>query len=445
MMEREVPDEGVFSRRMSSNWAELPQTLRRRQKHRPDILSQFTDFSEASECESRRIEPKAMNVRRIVKRSELLRKFEINDSKIVRGGISYDDFDDDYNKRKFENNHNQDTNKISGKLFQIRPKTNFPSMMMMMKNEYRSLSDEERKTNSPDSLLVKSSDSESSSDDYGHTDDSGAFLESQLSRYENIKIGKKTKNNNESNLKKKLNLNDFSGIKSDGGKKSSLSETRLDFNKNIARKNTKDIQVTKNSDNLDRVEESRKYSSAISPTSTTPPIPPVPPTPITPSTTTTTIAYEYENIPRIDMSKINISKSTSKNQPTIEQLRMEIGCELRNNDKKKLSNKNSIENSSSQSIDELRFEGLIHDIYSDEHKNNNNNKMTTITEEKQDGSKLSVREILKRFEELRVQNEMQQQTDDKNNDKTLTTIQETLEKLDEKVKRSSNQVYIIYI
>lgn len=401
-MEREVTDEALFSHRMSTNWAELPQTLRRRQKHRPDILSQFTDFSETSECESRKTDIKPV---KIIKRSELLRKFEINDIKIERE-LSYDDYDDDYKSK----------NQLSGKLFQVRPKTNFPSMMMMMKNEYKNLSDEERKTNSPDSLLVKSSDSELSSDDYGHTDDSGAFLESQLSRYENM-----TNPQTNNNLKNKIKLINQNNIDDQSVDARILSnyETKI-----MSRKNNKEkIIVNKSTENLEQVKDNRKFFNSISPT--------------TPTTTTSSSSYDYENIPRIDMSKININKNSSK-QPTIEELRMEIGCELRNSDKKILTN---VDNNSQT------LEGLIHDMYNDECKKNN--KISTIKEEKQDvssvgGSKLSVREILKRFEELRIQNEMQQQADDKNNDKTLTTIKETLEKLDEKVKRSSNQVYIIY-
>ncbi|KAK0085614.1 hypothetical protein PV325_004796 [Microctonus aethiopoides] len=462
-MEREVTDgDGVFSKCMSNNWAELPQTLRRRQKHRPEILNQFTDYLDPSECELRSMnrKPTSMNVRRIVKRSELLHKFEMNNwekSKIDKKlSITTDD-----------NYH--------------RVNPNFPSMIM--KNEYRSLSDEERKTNSPDSLLIKSSDSELSSDEYGHTDDSGAFLESKASKYENMdrsmQVGQRgrfaklfsrdeTCNERISNGKCIITSQQQPNRKSSG-----CSETRLDMNKNVTRKTTKVDAIhtaviapsNQNNDYLQRTDQQRKNITS---------------------------AYDYENIPRIDMTKIMMSNEQGKlaargtqRQPTIEELRMEVGCQLRNgrhssasnenrdeaikkfcdstsptfssspsstnNNNNIINNNNDTNNQSSSSAEEIRLQGFIRDYYNNDQLSGNRanaerkkSKMETITEEKQDGSKLSVREILKRFEELRMQNEVQQhqqvQSEEKSNDKTFTTIQETLQKLDEKVKRSSNQI-----
>ena len=463
MMVREVSDaEGVFSRRLSSNWAELPNTLRRRQKHRPDILSQFTDFSE-SECEYRRhelpIQQSSQQIRRVVKRSELLRKYEDRDN-AVQSNNYWDkrkndkklsvnsSVNDDYRKHYETNNNNHND---------PRGRSSYNNVNRY-EREYPNLSDDERKTNSPDSLLVKSSESESSSDEYGHTDDSGAFLEkpSNFDRAPRTKyeMFNGTRINDQHHVSQKSRFAKFFSTAKDEvdskRPKSTILETgKLDVNKNVTKKIGGNMNVKKNNEIFD---ENKFIESG-------------PP------------KYEYENIPRIDLSKIDHrtfqnssgckSPASGREQPTIEQLRMEAGCQLRNNkNSNKLENRDesvkkttcssptSATSSSSPSLmssptgnrprqpsmEELRLEGLIQDFYNNDQTTATNranaerkiSKMETITEEKQDGSKLSVREILKRFEELRIQNEMQ--NEERHNDKTLNTIQETLKKLDEKVK-----------
>lgn len=486
MMEREVSDtEGVFSRRLSSNWAELPNTLRRRQKHRPEILSQFTDFSESSESElfRRQEAPWQQQPRRVVKRSELLRKFEDREVRMDSGcywnrgrvdkrpssGCLDDDYRKHYETSGMINNNNNNNNNETSRLGQHRRgKTSEDSNNRSAgryDREYRSFSDEERKTNSPDSLLVKSSESESSSDEYGHTDDSGAFLEKPSSfdraprtKYE---MFNGTRINEQHRVSQKSRFAKFfsparedvaepkrpkSSPENRKSSSSVASETRLDVNKNVTRKI--------GNANAKRDEDDKFIESG-------------PP------------KYEYENIPRIDVSKIDqksLQKSPRDRQPTIEQLRMEAGCQLRNtrnsaaigDDRDEPTKKTTCSSptsatsssspssissptgnrSSQPSLEELRLEGLIQDFYNTDQISAANrasaerkiSKMETITEEKQDGSKLSVREILKRFEELRMQNEMQ--NEERHGDKTLNTIQETLKKLDEKVKSYQVEIFI---
>lgn len=397
-MEREVSDtEGVFSRRLTSNWAELPTTLRRRQKHRPDILNQFTDYSESSENELHKLEPKAFsNVQRIVRRSEFLRRLESGD--LVRKDIS--DYRRGIRERRltpesplnrldegyWRDYDNQDLKSV------YRKRSNF------MGREMKSLSDEDRKTNSPDSLLIKSSESELSSDEYGHTDDSGAFLEQASHPDKPFKT-------------KRSSFIKFFAKDGNREKKKQDSE-HLDVNKNI-----------KQGTELPRKEAPGQK-------------------------------FEYENIPRIDVSRLE-QKSflhpivrANDRQPTIEQLRLEEGCELRNCKNVAAASKDIRETRQpvQQKLkdDELKS-NTIQELYDGEQVVVRANgerkaaKMETITEENADGNKLSVREILKRFEELRTQSEATAmcndgETEEKTNDKTLTTIQETLKKLDEKVK-----------
>ncbi|KYN10968.1 Myosin-XV [Trachymyrmex cornetzi] len=263
----------------------------------------------------------------------------------------------------------------------------------------RNLSDDDRKTNSPDSLLVKSSESELSSDEYGYTDDSGAFLE-QASHSDRQCKGKR---------------NGFiKFFAKDGSKeKKKLDSEHLDVNKNIK-------QIS---------EPFKKESFGQQ-------------------------KFEYENIPRIDMSKLDQKTflhpvmRANDHQPTIEQLRLEEGCELRNF-KNMAALKNIQEKKPLQQKDEEQprtNDNLIQELYDGEQiivRTNGERKlakMETITEENADSNKLSVREILKRFEELRTQTDAtttcndEMQNEDKTSDKTLNTIQETLKKLDEKVK-----------
>lgn len=407
-MEREVSDtEGVFSRRLISNWAELPTTLRRRQKHRPDILNQFTDYSESSENELYKLEPKAFsNVQRIVRRSEFLRRLESGD--LVRKDIS--DYRKDMRERRltpesplnrldegyWRHYDNQDS-KLA-----YRKRNNF------IGREMKNLSDEDRKTNSPDSLLMKSSESELSSDEYGHTDDSGAFLE-QASHPDKT-----------SKTKRSSFIKFFA--KDGGREKKKLDSEHLDVNKNI-----------KQGAELLKKEAFGQQK------------------------------FDYENIPRIDMSRLDqkpFSHSivrANDRQPTIEQLRLEEGCELRNCRNVVAASKNTRERKQpvQQKLkdDELKSNMIKEDdgeqIVARANGERKATKMETITEENADGSKLSVREILKRFEELRTQtdatmcNDGETQIEEKANDKTLTTIQETLKKLDEKVK--SYQVAIPFV
>lgn len=418
--------EGIFSKRLSSNWAELPSTLRKKPKHRPEILCQFVDPSEISENESRKIELKPFNnVQRIVRRSEFLRKLDTNengrnmdyrrDSRIEkRSTVDYSicRVDEDY--RKHYDDHDS----------KLGPRRKSLSNLVG-KFDQKNFSDDDRKTNSPDSLLVKSSESDLSSDEYGHTDDSGAFLE-KASHSE-----KGPKNEQRNRFIKFFAKDEGKRKKKQEERKVSPDSGQVDLNKNNV------AQVSKNM--LSNKKDSKVVNQQ---------------------------KFEYENIPRIDVSKLdqkpffnsitstinslNNNSERSQTQPTIEQLRMEEGCLLRNS--KNASPPGSITNNESldfkyraqspfeqkQNCDDIQVEALLQDFYdSDQIVGRMNgerkmSKMETIAEENVDGSKLSVREILKRFEELRTQNEAQ--VEEKSNDKTLTTIQETLKKLDEKVK-----------
>lgn len=410
-MEREVSDtEGVFSRRLISNWAELPMTLRRRQKHRADILNQFTDYSESSESELHRFEPKSFsNVQRIVRRSEFVRKYEPGD--LVVRNIS--DSRRDPRERKstpesplnrLEDGYWKNFESPDSK-FAYRKKSNF-----IGRQETRNFSDEDRKTNSPDSLLMKSSESELSSDEYGHTDDSGAFLE----QASHLDKAPKTKKNSFIKFFAK-----------DSGKEKKKSDSDyLDVNKNIKQ----------------GTEPFRKESFSQK--------------------------FEYENIPRISVCKLDqksflhsIVRTNAARQPTIEQLRLEEGCELRNSknatalksarEKKPVQQKLKDEEPKMNDTTQEHCDG--EQIIARTNGERKITKMETITEENADGSKLSVREILKRFEELRTQNDAtamcndnEMQTEEKTNDKTLNTIQETLKKLDEKVKNYQVTILVVY-
>ena len=107
-------------------------------------------------------------------------------------------------------------------------------------------------------------------------------------------------------------------------------------------------------------------------------------------------------------------------------------------------NEDSPERLVEPTVDELQLEGLIQDFYSSDQMSARSSsdrklaKMETITEE-HDGSKLSVREILKRFEDLRTRNS---QNEDKSGDRRLVSIQETLEKLDEKVNNYQVETFV---
>lgn len=379
-MEREVSDsDGIFSRRLSSNWAELPMTLRRRQKHRPEILSQFTEYSE-SETEYRRVDSRASSAGQgFHRRSELLRKLDAKEQ--LRNSMERERRSNAYPDPFYRDN---------GRNYVIQQEPRRNSRSELLKN----LSDEDRKTNSPDSLLVKSSESESSSDEYGHTDDSGAFLENLDKKSFDDKVLQ------HSRFIKYFAKDDHKFL----SKTPSPSESsRLDVNKNV-NKNSKIGIYNKNTDPRKDLNGTR---------------------------------YEYENIPRIDISKLD-QKPFKKGEMTIEQLRMEEGCMLRNGNGQSGfrwspdSDCRSSPRHRQLTMDELRLEGLIQDFYASDQMSNGKDrkmsKMETITEEK-DNSKLSVREILKRFEELRTHGD-----DEKSNEKTLNTIHETLKKLDEKVK-----------
>ena len=398
-MEREVSDtEGVFSRRLLSNWAELPTTLRRRQKHRPDILNQFTDYSESSENEFHKFEPKSFsNVQRIVRRSEFLRKFEFSD--LAQKDI-LDPRKDSRERRpmpespfgRLNEGYWRHYEKIQDTKVAYRKKGNFIG---------RNLSDDDRKTNSPDSLLVKSSESELSSDEYGYTDDSGAFLE-QASHSDRQCKGKRN------------------GFIKFFAKDGSKEKKKLDFEHLDVNKNIKQISEPFKKESFDQQK------------------------------------FEYENIPRIDVSKLDQKTflqpvmRANDHQPTIEQLRLEEGCELRNFKNtavlKNIQEKKPIQQKSKEEEQPRTNDNLIQELYDGEQiivRTNGERKlakMETITEENADSNKLSVREILKRFEELRTQTDAtttcndEMQNEDKTSDKTLNTIQETLKKLDEKVK-----------
>jgi hypothetical protein len=401
MMEREVSDtEGVFSRRLVSNWAELPTTLRRRQKHRPDILNQFTDYTEYSGNELHRLpayEQKALsNVQRIVHHSEFPRKLESSDvarndtrkntreCRAVQGSESPPSRLDEGYWRHYENQEPRLAHRKRSHL--------------TGRQEKRNLSDEDRKTNSPDSLLMKSSESELSSDEYGHTDDSGAFLE-QASQLQD----------KASKAKRSSFIKFFT--RESGKQKRKTEFDHLDINKNIRQ----------------GLEPFRKESFGQQ-------------------------KFEYENIPRIDMSKLDqkpllhpIARPSDTCQPTIEQLRLEEGCELRNSRNALASKRRPVQQKDepSKPSDAIR-DPLCESEQMIARANGERKtaKMETITEENADGSKLSVREILKRFEEnLRTQGDVattysdsNNELDDKTSDKTMDTIQETLRKLDEKAK-----------
>lgn len=429
-MEREVSDtEGIFSKRLSSNWAELPTTLRKKQKHRPEILSQFIDPSEISENECRKIEPKPFNnVQRMIRRSEFLRKLETNengknldhrkDIKIEKRSTDYSFFrDEDYRK------HYEDQDQKLG------PRRKSLSNLVG-KFESRNFSDEDRKTNSPDSLLVKSSESDLSSDEYGQTDDSGAFLEKASNRE------KGPKNDQRNKFIKFFAKDECKKKKKQEDRKVSPDSGKVDVNKNNVKQISRILESTKKDSKEPKISNQAKF--------------------------------EYENIPRIDVSKLDqkpfLSPVTSINpdrppsQPTIEQLRLEEGCLLKNsknvqpvptksNECFEIKYRAQSPARHKQNNEEAQVNELIQDFYDSEQIVGRMNgerkvsKMETIAEENADGSKLSVREILKRFEELRTQNEAQ--VEEKSNDKTLTTIQETLKKLDEKVK--SYQVTIKFL
>lgn len=453
MMEREVTDsEGVFSRRLSGNWAELPQTLRKKQKHRPELLSQFTDMSE-SECEYRRVDSSIgyyqinnngqPGNKRVVKRSEFLRRLEnrnllqlqhqpLPPEQIPPQQIPPQQMQPQL-QQQFRRSMPDYRLRYEALDFRRRSLANLDNGNINFGEKYNAkmhFSDDERKTNSPDSLLVRSSESESSiSDEYGHTDDSGAFLE-KASSFDNNKRSSPKRFESEPPQQQQQSIplrhrfaKFFTKQTSDDHKSTngkSAEPSKLDVNKN----NVQPIKPVKK-ENLSH-------------------------------------RFEYENIPRIDIARLEqrsqsscgfwksnnrdaLSPVQQNHQPTIEQLRLEEGCQLRN---RKNSANSMFSSDQPKSSDELRLEGLIKDYYSGEEAKSGVaerklSKMETIREEK-DGSKLSVREILKRFEELRSPNESQL-IDERSSDRTLTTIQETLQKLDEKVKSYQVMALIFFL
>ena len=335
-MEREVSDtEGIFSRRLAHNWAELPTTLRRRQKHRPEILSQFTDFSESSENEFRKVDSRPTNVQRIVKRSEFLRRLELNeirrnDDHLEKNGHRKL-IPDQFYRPPSDNKRYYDEEKLGQ-----QRRSHFA------KFDPKSISDEERKTNSPDSLLVKSSESESSSDEYGHTDDSGAFLE-KVSNFEKGSRLKKYKNSIlceqgiHSNGFIKFFAKDEWKRKSKQEERASPEINKLDVNKNIRKNSRTETPIARffGSNDVSKPKDLKKDYLAQ--------------------------RYEYENIPRIDISKLEPkalpgnfkeSESRSATQPTIEQLRLEQRCQLRNT-------KNSVVSKQSSKACNDNIKGLI--------------------------------------------------------------------------------------
>ena len=277
----EVGDsDAVFSRRLGSNWDELPRTLRRKQKHRPDILSQFTDVGSESESEPKIMveKPDPNELRRSVKRSEFLRRLESR------------------NLLQF--------NRMSAPpLGELRLRYEAHDVKRLSQPQHNQLhhsEDDERKTNSPDSLLVRSTDSESTcSDDYGHTDDSGAFLE----------------HNKASSSPPHENHNDKKKNKKDSG-----APLRQRFARLFHRQQTE--QSDHKNHKLDHNKNDLRPKSAIGIVNLAP------------------HRFEYENIPRIEMG--NVWRGSSRHstgsstvvqnqpQPSIEQLRMEEGCQLRN-------------------------------------------------------------------------------------------------------------------
>ncbi|OXU27999.1 hypothetical protein TSAR_007656 [Trichomalopsis sarcophagae] len=445
MMEREVADsEGVFSRRLSSNWAELPQTLRKKQKHRPEILSQFTDMSE-SECEYRRVESSASSHyqqnnnnnqpvnKRVVKRSEFLRRLENRNLLHLQHQppppIQYQSQTQIQQQQQFNRRSMPDYRlRYEAQDIQRRSLVNLDNgnTTTHFSEKYNAklhLSDDERKTNSPDSLLVRSSESESSiSDEYGHTDDSGAFLE-KASSFDNKKrsSGSSSKGKRfETEIQQQPQPQQSIPLRHRFAKFFTKSS---DEHKSSNGKSSESNKLDVNKNNVPTKKESLVHR------------------------------FEYENIPRIDIAKLeqrstsscglwnksnngdNNNRNVSSPQPTIEQLRAEEGCLLRN--RRNSTSSSMFGGEQQRSAEEMRLEGLIKDYYTGDEARSvaaerKLSKMETIREEK-DGSKLSVREILKRFEELRSQNDSQLM-DERSSDRTLTTIQETLKKLDEKVK-----------
>lgn len=398
MMEREVTDsEGVFSRRLHSNWAELPQTLRKKpQRHRPEILSQFTDMSE-SECEYRSLSGSHYQSnnnnnhlvnKRVVRRSEFLRRLENKNLLHLQHpppphyGPSVQP-QQQQQQQPYQEQQNLFRRSLPDYRLQYEAKDIRRRSLVNLENgngnshfheKYSAkmhFSDDERKTNSPDSLLVRSSESESSiSDEYGHTDDSGAFLEKASS------VDKKKQSPSEKRIESEQQPHSitfrhrfakfFNKQSADTNGKSPEPSSKVDVNKN-------NVQPKKEK-------------------------------------------FEYENIPRIDLAKLEQRK-----QPSIEQLRMEEGCQLRN---RRNSNVEQL-----KSMEELQ---LIKDYYVDDP-----HSMKGTINDADESSKLSVREILKRFEELRSQ-------PNDGGDRTLNTIQETLQKLDEKVKSYQVLMYIFF-
>ena len=316
-MEREVSDtEGIFSRRLAHNWAELPTTLRRRQKHRPEILSQFTDFSESSQNEFRKVEMRPMSVQRVVKRSEFLRKLELNE---IKRSDDHHPVKNGYRKSTFDHQFYEPPNE-SKRYYYDEEKLTQQRRSHFAKFDPKNFSDEERKTNSPDSLLVKSSESETSSDEYDHTDDSGAFLE-KVSNFEKGSRLKKYKNKvlGEPGLQSsgfiKFFAKDEWKRRNKQEDKSSSAVNKLDVNKNIKKKSNTENPIGK----IDRGNDSSSLKDT--------------------RKDYLVHRFEYENIPRIDISKIeqktfptNLreSENRSQTQPTIELLRIEQGCQLRN-------------------------------------------------------------------------------------------------------------------
>ena len=385
MPEHEVTDsEGVFSRRLLGNWAELPRTLRKRHKHRPELLSQFTDLSE-SECDYRPGRPDSClgNGKRVFERSELLGRLDRD--RDARGPTIYTNNNNNNNNSNGQQPRSLPT--YAGRTtgvgladYRLRYEARGDA-----RTRPRAPSDDERKSNSPDSLLVRSSESESSlSDEYGHTDDSGAFLE-KASSFERF----------EQRQPQSLPL------RHRFAKLFGRPAGQLDDNSSPGNKN-----------GLSHAHQRRSAQGETNGNGRS--------------------RFEYDNIPRIDATRLG-PWANSPEQPTIEQLRAEEGCQLRNRrNSAHLSTRSTLPERPRDSEEVTRLEGLIKEA---------NSRAGTLREDKD--SKLSVREILKRFEELRARNEPRPGQADNGGDRTLNTIQETLKKLDEKVK--SYQVLFNYL
>ncbi|KAJ8681735.1 hypothetical protein QAD02_017527 [Eretmocerus hayati] len=456
MRVRDVHDsEGVFSGRLASNWAELPQTLRKRelQRHRPDILSQFTDIGSESECSEYPrsvgsfIYQQQQHKSRAPRsgRSEFLRRLDNRNLLHLQH---------QHQQPSLSYHHQQQQQQFNRRSLQpIEQRLRYEAHDMQQLQRRRSLSslehqqhqqktqmhgsDEERKTNSPDSLLVRSSESESSmSDEYGHTDDSGAFLEKNPPNNLNTVLPD-VKQGHGNKLKHK-----FAKLFAPSNKHTNVATN------NTSKPNPGEINGKSHVTNGNGLVQNGKKSNGHSP------------------------GFEYENIPRIDIAKLeqrnswksassssggsssnrdNCSPTSSKphQQPTIEQLRMEEGCQLRN--QRNLQQQRPMFPGGNPSNAALireyqQHQQLFRQKSGDQNGRNSSNGSDKMQEDESngteaDGSKLSVREILKRFEELRSHNESQQQQanggsgEDKSSpDRTLNTIQETLQKLDEKVK-----------